>query len=230
MYSSAFCQVDAASSCDTIISKSTMRHTGFEPTLREFIANRIITAKEQEKHISPQKSLQYEFVLWFCNDERVILIFELSRDSAIQITLSKKEVKTDEIEIKSKRRYSPFGIDEGNSTQELLSSAILSIGSFEYELPAEAYDDLFSPNFCGVDLPMKQVRAFLSNDREYVYIYICGKAKYGKESEFYDGFRKSYLAKLVISIKNGYETTIVVPGGILELYNWISCPIDFPTF
>lgn len=228
--SSAFCQTELSANCDTIISKSTMRHTGFEPTLRDFIVNRIISDKEHVKHLTTQKQLGNEFTFWFCDDEKAVLIFEMSRDSHLQISLTKEKRKEDDIKTERQRPYSPFGKEESIDSQLVISSVTLSVGETIHRIPATAFDDLFAPNLCGVNLPMKPIQAFLSDDHEYVYVYICGKVKYEDESEFYNGFRKSYLAKLVVSLKDGYVTTIVVPGQILELYNWISCPIDFTGF
>lgn len=207
-----------------------MRHTGFEPTLKDFIINRIIADSGFVEHLIPQKKLENEFTLWFCNNEKAVLMYEISRDSNLEIALTNGKKKNENIKIEKRRRYSPFGKKEGVDSQEIISSITLSVGEKMHEIPSKAFDDLFSPNLCEVYLPVKPIQAFLSNDHQYVYLYICGKVKYKDEAAAYDGFRKSYLAKIVLSLKEGYITTIVVPGQILELYNWISRPIDFNGF
>lgn len=222
--STSTCQVRTEINCDSIINDYTMKHTGFEPTLAEFISKRILEDKKNNRHIVTTGQLRDEFTLWICNENYATLMLELSKDSVIQITVANKKISVKDRNVISNRKFSPFGKDLEQDTQEIIVSITISLNDKEYTLPTEAYDDLFFPNFCEVNLPVRSIQAFLSNDKKYIYLYIYGKTRYKKESEFYKGFRNSYIAKIVMNLENGYETTIVVPGRILELYNWISCP------
>jgi hypothetical protein len=221
-------QVQSFCESDSIINDITARHTNFEPTLKEFIIKRILEDQSHEAHLSSWKNLE-EFTLWVCNEKKAVLQFELSRDTVLQVTVEQTKREFNALKKQRKRSYLPMGKNLEDSIG-IISSMIVSVGNVNHEIPEEVFKDLFSPNFCEVALPINQIKAFLSNDRTHVYIYFFRKVNVENELDFYREILNSYLAKVVVNLKNGYVAKIVVPARILEVYRWLSCPAIWPGF
>jgi hypothetical protein len=207
---------------DSIVNSLTMRHTGFEPTLKEFIIRRVLADESLTKFLSNRRNLS-KFTLWLCDDQEAVMIFDGKGDGSVQVSLEKKMEKAEKA-----ASNETFG--HLDTIVETIANITVVYKNKKEILPLEAYEGLLFPNFCEVNLPVETVQAYLSEDEAHVYIYIYGKAIYSEDKDFYVGFRNAYIAKLIVSLNEGYIDRIIVPGRILELYNWISNPLGFIGF
>ncbi len=225
--------------CDTLILDEHSRNilNVHELTIKEYLLKRGV----DHSAIANRDSLKLLRTL-ICNDS-VVMIFDTIQGKVIEIGVKKGYKYFDASEYLMPRdrgefsnsllfyngQQAPFGFmyeDTLVSTIKLLS---VKVDGEPLYLPRLAYEDLLFPNFCNIFVNITPINAFFSKKNDKLYLYIFGEHRRGESVSHFYGFYYSYMAKLIIDLKDGYKSRVVVRGEVLCYYNWSDC-FDFIGF
>lgn len=124
--------------------------------------------------------------------------------------------------------YNDIDMPYGITYLDSVNSYIEKITINDKDIPESAFSDLLNPNRFETTLSIKPIKGYLTNDNEFIYIYIFGKCN---DSMYVspDCFELSYMAKLIFDSKGNYINRIVERGEILNYFGFYNCP-DFIGF
>jgi len=115
-----------------------------------------------------------------------------------------------------------YGLFSSELEVQAINKLNIQIGDKQYDVPIEAYSNLFFPNFCNAFKPIRPLSVYKTKDEQLFFIYIYGANGLNEEtSELRDV--RSFLAKLVFHIEKGYTGRIVLRNTELNAYQW-DCP------
>jgi len=191
--------------------------------------------------ISNRQSLQMLRILT-CNDETILISDEVG-GKIIHFFIEKGIEKFDPNYFLSppidssnyssflpyKEEGTPYGFFAKDTVVSTIKSLTMTVNGQAVKIPKSAFEDLLFPNFCFTELSIKPIQAFVSENREYIYLYIFGEHRDSDKIAYNTAFQYSYMAKLIIDLEKGYQSRIVLRGDKLCYYNWDNC-LDFTGF
>lgn len=225
--------------CDTLILDEHVQYVlnVHDKTLRDYL---LFKKKIKPEFISDRDNLKI-LDTWICNESEVLIYdkngqiidiylekgeksfnpedFLMSRDTAV--SFSRPLLYDDD--------NSPYGFIETDTLVSVIKKFEVKIDGKRIEIPQEAYSDLLFPNFCHTEIPIKPLQVFSTLNRDQIFIYLFGKLRIDERHSRQDAFHYSYMAKLIVDVKKGYQSRIVMRGENLCFYNWDNCP-DFIGF
>lgn len=223
------------STCDTLVlDKHTQNVLKVrEKNIQEYLLARTKTSPEL---ISNRNNLQL-LDTWICNNSQV-LIYDTINLQTIEINIKKGNKQFDPNNFLKPRdkgdlfthpqlyddNNSPFGFIESDTVVNFIEDFEIRIEGITIEIPKEAYSDLLSPNFCYTELSIKPIQSFTTPKQDKVFVYIFGELRVDENHSRQYAYQYSYMAKLIIDIKKGYQSRVVLRGDKLCFYNWNNCP------
>jgi hypothetical protein len=228
-----------AQTCDRLILDEHSRNVlGInESTLSEYL----VKNGENPENISDRRLL-HELRTLICNESEV-LIFDTIQHKTVEIKVLMGQkgfdprkylmpgiegVYSSSLELYNEED-APFGFMPEDTIVNYLTSIELKVDAQKIEIPVSAFEDLFFPNFCFTELSIKPIKAFSSTNGDKIFVYIFGENRLTENMAYQNSFQYSYMAKLIIDLKEGYQSRIVLRGDKLCYYNWDNC-LDFTGF
>lgn len=210
-----------------------------QTTLKDYIIEHKLNNKNDSIYLEEKEGL-HSLKTWVCNP-REIELYEQIGSTKIGVSIRKHQIPFSSEEYVMPNTYegakmllyndqnTPFGFIQSDSSASVISSLKATYNEKEIVIPDSAFNDLLFPNFCNVAFPIRPVEAYLSSDGSLIYLYIHGENRSNKSLSYQEGTRYSYLAKLIISLEDGYLTRVVLRGTELCYYNWETC-LNFTGF
>lgn len=169
-----------------------------------------------------------------CNDT-LVTIEDFIENQKIKIEFRKSNIDltTHEVSYVEITENDPKFIDEvdgrpafGLFSDEMQVTAIkvldIRIGDEKISVPTEEFSNLFFPNFCNNFKSIKPITAYKSKNKKLIFIYIFGgNGLTNQTSELREV--RSFLAKLIFDLDEGYKGKIVLSNSELDAYQW-DCP------
>jgi hypothetical protein len=171
----------------------------------EYVINNVLESPEDKMFIT-NRELLTSLCTKNCREEAVRIFDSLERKKTIEVNLDlanfvadshKIEYEGEDSLISAIDGFLPFGAVTA-LPQTQIGSLEIRWGKRSLNIPQEAYQDLFNPDFCEGNYFKRPIMAYLSNDKEYLYLYIFGGESSGM-----------YFAKLIFD-QRGYIKRIVV--------------------
>lgn len=226
--------------CDTLILDN---HSQEVLNIKEnTIIEYLVSKGVNKEYLSNRDSLKLLKTL-LCNSSAIV-IFDTIKDKTLEVTIVKTEMPFDPapyyympllkndgfIEISSyKENIAPYGFLPSDKVVDAIKYLNVKVNGKEIEVPEEVYRDLLFPNLCYTNISIKPIQAYLSKEKDMIYIYIFGEYRQGANLAQQNMFPFSYMAKIIISLSDGFQDRIVVRGNKLCYYNWDNC-FDFIGF
>ena len=181
-----------------------------------------------EKYISDRKSLE-RIPLLVNNLKESIFLYD---NLMIKLEYSNKHfnpkpffypIPVDEDTIPNRMLYineqTPYGITHTDTIISVINSMLIN----GIKVDPVSYDRLFNPNILATYISIKPIEAFLSEDKNNIYIYIFGEPKSDmilRDTAFYF----TYMAKMIYTMNGDYVGKIIMRGEELEYFNFHQCP------
>jgi hypothetical protein len=180
---------------------------------------------KQKRYISDRSSLKpIDLVI----NHDTIMIFEKG-DTKIEISFGKRVVEPDVFyPRKDNELYTtirshdkgPYGI----TSEDSIANCINEIKVNSVILPFYSFKDLYNPNRFETVLGIKPIEAYLSNNGQTIFLYVCGRLALDL-MPINDAVTMSYMAKIMITNKGYYIDRIVADGLHLSHFGFGSCPL-----
>jgi hypothetical protein len=164
--------------------------------------------------------------------ETLLTVNDKVKDKKVEINISSTTInlKHDDIEyvevsndypkfIDKVNGYQAYGLFSDETTVKVIKDIAIVFGGKKLMIERTEYSNLFFPNFCDTFKAIQPLKAYKSKDEKFIYIYIFGANGLSRKPNSLSDVR-SYLAKLIFSVKKGYIGKIILSNAELNAYQW----------